>query len=111
MKTKLAIFVSMIFLTNLSFADPFDAFKEIAKELDKSINKKEETKKQETPQQETPQQETKKQETKKQESQPQQQNLSKPASDSQANSQGDASWEEIKKQETNFIIQVKIFIF
>jgi hypothetical protein len=48
MNTKLAIFVLMIFLTNFSFADPFDAFKEIAKELDKSINKKEETKKEET---------------------------------------------------------------
>ena len=63
MKTKLAIFVAMIFLTNLSFADPLDAFKEIAKELDKSMNKKEETPKQETPKQETPKQETPKQET------------------------------------------------
>ena len=44
MKTKLAIFVAMIFLTNLSFADPFDAFKEIAKELDKSVNQKQDNK-------------------------------------------------------------------
>jgi len=67
MRLKLLLIISALFLSFNSYADPFDAFKEIAKELDKSINKKEETKKQETPQQETPQQETKKQETPKQE--------------------------------------------
>lgn len=52
MSTKLSIFVVMIFLTNLSFADPFDAFKEIAKELDKSVKQNQENQKQNSSQQE-----------------------------------------------------------
>jgi len=62
---KKLVITNLLFLAFNSFADPFDAFKEIAKELDKSVKQKEETPKQETPKQETPKQETKKQETQK----------------------------------------------
>ena len=76
---KLLLITNLLFLPFNSYADPFDAFKEIAKELDKSVNqKKEETPKQETPKQETPKQETPKQETKKQET-PKQETQKKPS--------------------------------
>ena len=68
---KLLLITNLLFLPFNSFADPFDAFKEIAKELDKAVNQKEETPKQETPKQETPKQETPKQETPKQETEKQ----------------------------------------
>jgi hypothetical protein len=75
---KKLVITNLLFLAFNSFADPFDAFKEIAKELDKSVKQKEETPKQETPKQETPKQETKKQETPKQET-PKQETQKKPS--------------------------------
>ena len=72
---KLLLITNLLFLPFNSYADPFDAFKEIAKELDKSVNQK----KEETPKQETPKQETKKQET------PQQETLKKVEQKSEEN--------------------------
>jgi hypothetical protein len=40
---KKLVITNLLFLAFNSFADPFDAFKEIAKELDKSVKQKEET--------------------------------------------------------------------
>lgn len=78
MKIKLLMILILLFLGFNAHADPFDAFKEIVKELDKSVNQKEETPKQETPKQETQKQETPKQETKKQET-PKQETQKKPS--------------------------------
>jgi hypothetical protein len=41
---KKLVITNLLFLAFNSFADPFDAFKEIAKELDKSVNQKQEEK-------------------------------------------------------------------
>jgi hypothetical protein len=41
---KKLLIINLLFLAFNSFADPFDAFKEIAKELDKSVNQNQDNK-------------------------------------------------------------------